>query len=308
MEELLKKLLLEKINDDEIDYFSKYLKSYNQPESNFNEEWKQLLLLSLLQTYNKYIGLPKLFYESEEIILPSSLINIDSHYMSEEQFSKELNKLSNINNKDGKNIKKILYQRFNRMIIGTTDLRNIESGWLKIYSRKLKVEGKKMSPQTAHRIYLSVDNSCLHKFAYLLLSHCQVFYLYDYEFKINDKNGKNFYDNVVIYATQEQLPKYIKIINKILEENPDITMNQPCLIAHKYDSNIVVAPYIDTESESYSDIVSEAISRLRDVAKTREEFIQMVEEYFKYTLLSTKKLCDDLKEELLLKKSVKGFL
>ena len=48
----------------------------------------------------------------------------------------------------------------------------------------------------------------------------------DYDFKCNNDRFSVRCDNVVIYANKNNVGKYIEMINKVLEENPDITINK----------------------------------------------------------------------------------
>ena len=277
----LKDVLIKNINDfDNIYNMGYYLKKYKQPESNFNFLDFMDLKTYLMQQYHNSKGLSSLFDEQNIVQILKSI----PRNLSKDEFINEVNKLEQFKLSSETDLNLILHNAFNGQVL---DL----GGWFKIYSTKIT---EKSEIEITHRIYVAVDNFCLHKFALALIKCCEVCNV-PYEFKINNGDGENQYDNVVIYSNEIDLPKYIYIITKILNKMPSIKVNKSCLIGHQYDNNIVVAPYIDYDLESYSSIVSDKIAYYRDCSEDRNDFLRNVENYLEEILFSTKELCDKIK-------------
>lgn len=287
MQALLKDILLEKINDDVIYTMGDYLKRYNQPDSYFNYDEFYKLKLVLMHKYHNHKNLCSLNPQK------FNMLHQISCCLSLEQFEEEIDKLGSITTDNGMSLEQRVHNAFGNKVLHL-------GGWFKIYADEIK--GTTVSDIT-HRIYLAVDNSCLHKFALSLVNECGLFHV-QYRFKINNGDLENQYDNVVIYANKEELPAYIHCIEKVLNKNPEIKFNQKYLIAYPYDKNIAVAPYLDTNNESYSQIVSEMISDCRDDANSREDFILKVDRCLNGVLDSTKTLCDKIKLNRMITKNV----
>lgn len=278
MQEDLKNILLEKVNDyDVIDHMYDYLKNYNQPQSSFNNDAFYKLQILLMHQFHNHNNLSSLGFRY-------SMLHEISCGLSLEEFENKIKGLNYISTDTRLNLEQLVFNAFNREVLSL-------GGWFKIYADKIK--GTTISNPT-HRIYLAVDNSCLHRFALLLLQQCSLRHI-QYQFKINNGNLQNNYDNVVIYTNEEELPKYIHSIETILNKNKKIKFNQQCLIAYPYDKNIAIAPYIDTKTESYSQIVCNSISYYRDNAESKLEFISNVDQYFNKVLGSTKRLCEEIR-------------
>lgn len=283
MQPLLKDILLENINNDVIYNVSDFLKSYNQPKSDFDYSAFDELKIFLMHKYHNHKNLSSLFKDSKI----SELLHTISAGLSLEQFKIEIKKLGLISTDRGISLEQLVHNSFNSRIINL-------SGWFKIYSDKIK--GSTVNDPT-QRIYLAVDNSYVHKFALLLIKQCELFHL-SYQFKITNANGKNNYDNVVIYANENEIPTYINCLVNILNKYPEIKMNQQCLLAYPFDQNIAIAPYLDTKDKSYSQIVSSVISHYRENAESRLEFISNVDNYFNQMLKPTETLCDEIKNTM----------
>ncbi len=270
MQQLLKNILLENINNDVIDNISDFLKKYNQPKSSFNYSDFENLKLFLMYKYHTHKNLKSLLKGENISLFPNTI----SAGLSLEQFKAELKKLAIIpTNGNSISLEQLLHNGFNMKILNL-------SGWFKIYSDKIK--GCSVNVST-HRIYLAVDNSYLHKFALLFIKQCELFHLH-YQFKINNANGQNSYDNVVIYANKNELLTYISCIRNVLNNSPEIKINQQCILAYPFDKSIAVAPYLDKDNKSYSQIVSNKISYFREIAESKSEFMINVENYFKEIL------------------------
>lgn len=144
--------------------------------------------------------------------------------------------------------------------------------WLQISSSKMMGQ----NIEKFGKMYLSVDNKDLYRFANLLLEKCMELGLKDYEFKVNSNDKITRCDNVVIFFTKDNLNKYISIINQILTENFDIQLNQQNVLAYSVDDNIKIAK--DYNNESYTDKICDTIIQLRQSGLTNEQIVELVSE------------------------------
>lgn len=285
MNQELKEILLKNINNYDIIFsMDTYLKQYKQPLSKFNDMEYDNLKFYLMYQYHKCKNLSSLFTEPYVI----EILNRIPTNLSQADFVNEINKLTKYNYNSSIDLCESVNRRFKNKVLKV-------SGWLKLYSNN--VIGSPIS-ETTHRIYVAIDNAYLHKFSFLLVKYCELYNI-SYQFKINNVDEGNQYDNVVIYSNENELPKYIYVITEILNRISNIKVNKPCLIGYPYDNNIVVAPYIDTEFESYSSIVSKNIAYYRDYSEDRKDFFRNVENYLNDTLFSTKQLCEKIKQDRL---------
>ena len=101
-------------------------------------------------------------YDTAFIIVTLILNSIPVN-LSYNAFVQELEKLKyeRVNNT---HLLQRLHNVFNRYVLSL-------GGWFKIYSDK--IIGAHLS-DTTHRIYVAVDNSCLHNFALLLVKYCEL--------------------------------------------------------------------------------------------------------------------------------------
>lgn len=113
--------------------------------------------------------------------------------------------------------------------------------------------GKEVSGNHMLKIYLSVDNSDLHKFINKFLQACLEREYDDYDFKINNKERINRRDNVVIYCNENNFGKYVSLIEQVLAANPDIKFNPSHLLGIKYNDQILCALEPDDGDISYTD-------------------------------------------------------
>lgn len=111
-----------------------------------------------------------------------------------------------------------------------------DPSWTKIYSSKIK--GREI--EEVGKMYISVDNKDLYGFATLLLDKSLDYGLEDFEFKVNNDEGTTRRDNVVIYFTEENMGKYISLVNQIIAENPNIQLNEQHPLGYSIGKNISV--------------------------------------------------------------------
>jgi hypothetical protein len=153
-----------------------------------------------------------------------------------------------------------------------------ENDWLFLNKNLLDKTEKQDEPHD-YKIYIPVANKDLERFALMLLIKCMNNNV-DYDFKCNNDRFSVRCDNVVIYANKNNVGKYIEMINKVLEENPDITINKDMInpFGLTLNGNYSIAKYLDQGSESYSSLMCAAILDIKSKSNTQEEFIQNVSE------------------------------
>lgn len=152
-----------------------------------------------------------------------------------------------------------------------------------IYNREINIEGK---------LYLSIDNSSLFKFTYLLLEECVKEGLNDFEFKTNGNDAINRRDNVVIYFTKENLNKYLSIIHKILNEHPEIKQNDSHLLGIELDNGIVMAKDFGTDT-SFTEKIVKTILELKRKKYNDDEIVECVESMVDGHLQNITKLVEE---------------
>ncbi len=144
--------------------------------------------------------------------------------------------------------------------------------WTRIYSSK--ITGQDI--EEFGKMYLSVDNKDLYRFACLLLEKCIETGLEDYEYKVNNDENVTRSDNVVIFFTKDNFNKYISLINQILAENPDIKLNQQNVLAYSIDDNIKVARDYNDGSVSYTSKVCQKIMLLKEKEYDNEQIVELI--------------------------------
>lgn len=269
--------------------FTSHLKTYKQPTSNFDEKYYMVPIYQAM--YNAYqAGTLEKFFEASD--RDEAMKGYFTEGLSLKEFMAELNKLDMLFHeynrvlKKDESLKDRVVRRFMNNFCGN-------DGWMKFYTSRLESD---VETEFEYRIYLAVDNSSLHRFASALMSACK-YYGVPYEFKINNAEGQNQYDNFVFYTSEENLAGAIKAIQAVLARPNGTKLNQPCLIAYPYDENIRVAPEISFK-RSYSE---ETDLMLEDVAlhsEGKENFVSNVDYNLDIVLQDTQIACSKVREQL----------
>lgn len=142
------------------------------------------------------------------------------------------------------------------------------------------------------KIYLSVDNNSLHYFANLFLISCLEYGYTDFDFKINKDESLNRRDNVVIYCNAKNFGQYIKLIQEIVQNNPDIVFNKSHLLGIPYDENIYCGIDFDNGNVSYTVRMCNSIFDALNKGKKPEEIIRIIENFKEKHHLSLMTLTD----------------
>ena len=283
----LEEFLIENINNDDVlDNLSESIKLYRQPKSNYNEEDHRMFKYYMMREYHAN-GKPlsSLFRLDSEQEIGKLLDDIPKD-LSLEDF---IAKVKSIEQQTG-TLESATVNRFNRKVLGSNN--PVLVGWNYIYSDKL---GNAPVHQKDYRIYLPIDNSCLHRFAVLLTEECKKNDI-DYYFKINYDNDSSFdtnqYDNVVVYLAQEELEGYVRSIRTVLFRHPEIKTNQPSILGYNLDGTIVITPDLEDGIQSYTDIVCGKIVNLRDTETTRADFLMGVDTFMSNLLNPVQEYCE----------------
>ena len=131
------------------------------------------------------------------------------------------------------------------------------------------------------KIYLSVDNNDLHRFANLFIYECLEKGFIDYDFKLNNNDKINRRDNVVIYCNAENFSNYVELVRSIIEMNPNLKFNLSHLLGISYTDKISVGIDFENGNKSWTDKICETIFNMRKNGKTNEEIIGLIE-YIKF--------------------------
>lgn len=154
-------------------------------------------------------------------------------------------------------------------------LEGLSSSWLDIRGTNATPEDNKL------KLYISVDNSDIHYFANKLISKSLEREYDDLDFKINNDRTINRRDNVVIYCNAKTFGKYIEVVEEILQQNPDLKLNNPHLLSTQYSEHIFVGMDPSDNKTSHTELISNALYKGLSNGQKPEILVQMIEEKLK---------------------------
>ncbi len=256
----LEKFLYDNRNSDIFDNFEELYKAFIKVEkdgkqSKFNYDLQLLLFYKCAYLYNNKNGLQSI----SKIDLPFSI----KQDISFEEFLVEIKKYLNIPYKNSVIQNDNFHDLVIRVIMNKILKHDSMGGWTFINYSVIQGDNKRKEDITK-KIYLSIDNKDLHAFALQLLEKCNELGI-KYEFKINADDDYRRADNVVIYTSDEDLSKYILLIEQIKDENPNIDYGNAHLLSYNYNEYIGIVPYEGNDSKiSHSQNICNEICRLRN--------------------------------------------
>ncbi len=157
--------------------------------------------------------------------------------------------------------------------LGKSKIEDCDFHWTRIYStniynKEIDIDGK---------IYISVDNKDLYKFACIFLAECLSSGINDYEFKLNNEDTINRTDNVVIYFTYENINKYLDVIEKIKLEYPNIQLNQSQMLGEEVSKGVAIGrDYKD--GSSFTEKACKTIIELKKNGYSTDDIVSLVNE------------------------------
>ena len=164
-----------------------------------------------------------------------------------------------------------------------------DKGWMHVNRNLLDKLGKEDEPLD-YKIYVPVANKDLERFALMLILKSMNNDV-DYDFKYNSINLGTRSDSLVIYATKNNISKYIEMIDKIIQENPDIQINREMInpFGLPINDSYSVAQYLDKKDNSYSGMMCDTIIAIKSKSNNEEEFINNVKNLLElaYTTFET---------------------
>lgn len=160
-----------------------------------------------------------------------------------------------------------------------------KDAWTKVYSSSIY----KKDVNEDGKLYISIDNRHLYQFACLLLTKCLKAKLNDFEFKVNNEPSINRRDNVVIYFTKDNLNKYLMVINQLLEECPNIQINESHILGYELENGVVVAKDYE-DGSSFTEKVCDSIITLKIDGYDDGDIIELLEETTNKHLMDILKL------------------
>lgn len=164
--------------------------------------------------------------------------------------------------------------------------------WTRIFSSKIT----RKNVEIIGKIYISIDNKDLYRFANLLFTKCLENGLVDYEFKVNNNDSKTRRDNVVIFFTSKNFEQYVSLINQIITENPDITINSPHLFGYAINDNIVVGKDYENGTQSFTKQICYAISELKKEGMRTEKIIEYINSLLQESIADIINLNNELQQ------------
>jgi len=171
-------------------------------------------------------------------------------------------------------------------------LNGVSPHWIGMNIPRNTGDSEKSEQVESIKIYLSIDNSSLHCFANLFLIFCLECGYTDFDFKINKDESINRRDNVVIYCNDKNFGQYVKLIQEIIQNNPNIIFNKPHLLGIPCDENIYCGIDFNNGEVSYTDQMSKTIFDALNNGKDHEEIIRIIEKFKEKHRLSLMALAD----------------
>lgn len=257
--------LIDAINSSKLDYNDIYDKVnvIKKKKSNFN-----------IESYNEIVYLQMYIYHLKNGINTLSkngnIPELIPKRISYEQFKIELEKYKNIEYKNEviSEIKNLFQE-----IIRLANFKLLDKGyWTKIYSSSTSYEEVKETG----KLYVSIDNAYLYQFACLLFTNCLKNGIYNYEFKVNNDQGINRTDNLVIYFTEDNLNSYLSIINELKQTYPEFNFNYSHILGKELSDGVAIAKdYKD--GSSFTEKICSTILELRKKGYDAETIVNSIE-------------------------------
>ena len=172
------------------------------------------------------------------------------------------------------------------------NLNNISPDWIGMTMPCDSSDSKNSEQVQSIKLYLSVDNSSLHHFANLFLISCLEYGYTDFDFKINKNESINRSDNVVIYCNDKNFGQYVKLLQEIIQNNPNIIFNKPHLLGIPCDEHIYCGMDFNNGKVSYTDQICKTIFDALNNGKNPEEIIRIIEKFKEKNQLSLMALTD----------------
>ena len=162
-----------------------------------------------------------------------------------------------------------------------------DSNWK--FIQKNALENTNDNENFAYKIYLPIANQSLELFTMKFLAKCHRDKI-NYDFKINNNEGLTRSDNVVIYATSNNINNYLKIIGETIRQNQNIIINYDYQhpLAYPYNNYISIAPYLDYNKESFSSIICKYILKSRETTSSFEDFYNKVVTFLNQNVYNNK--------------------
>lgn len=147
------------------------------------------------------------------------------------------------------------------------------SGWIHVCSRYLTAK-KDQYPNVEHRLYLNTESLDTYKMATYLVEKCDEHHL-PYYFKFDQIANRD--DTIVIYSSTENLTKYVKILQEIKIEHPELVARtkEPPVLTGKIDGWIGYgsepAKTLDGQRHSFNEIRAKVLEN--SIGKVTKQWI-----------------------------------
>ena len=168
-----------------------------------------------------------------------------------------------INNQDRDNWRKYLLSEVNNANFQIVKPpAKIQIGWFTYQSWKLIGGEKFHSTDIAHRFYICMNASKIHKFSQALYEKYKTNKIPFY-FKISAEAEQGRKDNVVIYTTNKYFADNVRILNELEKEQSECfkTCEEPSLLVGKMTNHIGYASEPSDTQESYTGIICKILEQ-----------------------------------------------
>lgn len=167
----------------------------------------------------------------------------------------------------------------------------IGNGWEHFFSRLL-IYPLQEKINVEHRLYLNPFETDCYELAYLFAEKC-LFRKIPFYFKMDNSVAD---DKIVIYSDTEHLKKYIKLLEEIKKEHPNIVANcsKPPVLCGVIDNWIGYGSQPKQNSYSFNSIREKIIEMVLD-----ESIGRMKKKYFGKQIQLNDKVVEDIRQKIL---------
>ena len=217
--------ILEQFKSDDPDELYDMINYINTQSNEFDQSDRNELIYRCMHFFHKLYGIENIKEDLKLPIKPPDK-NVEYNQFLEyleslKQYEKTLMFRPEIKN----------YFDYIKSVCSNRLLDMTDFSWTRIYSSTIT----KKDINILGKMYVSVDNKDLYRFANLLLVACINQGIPDFEFKVNNDETVTRRDSVTIFFTQENLVKYMSLIKQIIKENPDIKLNSQNPLGYSID-------------------------------------------------------------------------
>lgn len=209
----------------------------------------------LFDEFNSFSDIEKIYNEKRFAYIENILINLDIYPGQKEEYMQQLQQFGLTEEQIQKiNILTIFRRKMDNRFYGGEGVMgfHVNPQSLQVYDTGVNVEEGEV------KFYINAGTDT-YKFASLFQERCENLGL-NYYFKVVHAYKKDEYkrnDKMCVFTEKKDTEKFLKVIQQVKEENPDIILKSPPLLTGKIEGNIGVGmDNISTEGKSYNQEMS----------------------------------------------------